>query len=220
MSNEETLQEEFASDEEKKSGGMTRRQLCMGVGGAAAVLALGGVRFLPSNAVVRPPGAQDEERLTSLCVRCQKCYEACPQHVIAPSHIENGIMQMRTPTMKFSDNWCDFCSEANGGSPLCAKTCPTGAISLQDDAKPETTIIGKAVINQDWCLAYRLTGCKFCYDACPYDALGLDDKGRPFVVADRCNGCGACESVCVSLQNGSISSGATARAIVIEPLVL
>ena len=34
----------------------------------------------------------------------------------------------------------------------------------------------------------------------------------------KCNGCGACESVCVSLQNGSISEGATARAIVVHPL--
>ena len=34
----------------------------------------------------------------------------------------------------------------------------------------------------------------------------------------NCNGCGACESVCVSLQNGSISAGATERAIVVRPL--
>ena len=34
----------------------------------------------------------------------------------------------------------------------------------------------------------------------------------------KCNGCGACESVCVSLQNGSISAGATERAIVVRPL--
>ena len=35
---------------------------------------------------------------------------------------------------------------------------------------------------------------------------------------EKCNGCGACESVCVSLQNGSISEGATSRAITIKPL--
>mgnify|MGYP000788137602 FL=1 len=35
---------------------------------------------------------------------------------------------------------------------------------------------------------------------------------------NKCNGCGACESVCVSLQNGSISAGATERAIVVRPL--
>ena len=34
----------------------------------------------------------------------------------------------------------------------------------------------------------------------------------------KCNGCGACESVCVSLQNGSISAGATERAIIVCPL--
>ena len=51
-----------------------------------------------------------------------------------------------------------------------------------------------------------------CYDACPYEAMELDENNRPVVIEDKCNGCGACESVCVSLQNGSISEGATARA--------
>ena len=46
----------------------------------------------------------------------------------------------------------------------------------------------------------------------------LDKDNRPIVLEDKCNGCGACESVCVSLQNGSISEGATARAIVVHPL--
>ena len=41
---------------------------------------------------------------------------------------------------------------------------------------------------------------------------------HPVVIADRCNGCGACESVCVSLKAGSIASGATERAIVIRSL--
>ena len=46
----------------------------------------------------------------------------------------------------------------------------------------------------------------------------LDKDNRPIVLEDKCNGCGACESVCVSLQNGSIAEGATARAIVVHPL--
>ena len=84
--------------------------------------------------------------------------------------------------------------------------------------KTYTFVIGKAVINTDWCLAYKLIGCRFCYDACPYEAMELDENNRPVVIEDKCNGCGACESVCVSLQNGSISEGATARAIVVHPL--
>ena len=48
--------------------------------------------------------------------------------------------------------------------------------------------------------------------------MKLDKDNRPIVLEDKCNGCGACESVCVSLQNGSIAEGATARAIVVHPL--
>ena len=41
--------------------------------------------------------------------------------------------------------------------------------------------------------------------------------GQPAVRDDACNGCGACESVCVSMQAAAITSGATHRAIVVEP---
>lgn len=203
-------------EREERSSGISRRDLCVGVGCAAAMLALGGVRYLPSTALVRPPGGQDESLLASACVRCQKCYEICPHHVIVPSRIEDGVMQMRTPTMDFSENWCDFCAEHNEGNPLCAKTCPTGALSLPAGSTAEKTIIGKAVIKKEWCLAYKLIGCKFCYDACPYGAMELDENGRPYVIEEKCNGCGACESACVSLSNGSISDGATSRAIIVK----
>ena len=125
---------------------------------------------------------------------------------------------MRTPTFDFSDSYCDWCTEENGGTPLCVSACPTRALELPAGATKENTIIGKAVINTDWCLAYKLIGCRFCYDACPYEAIKLDDENRPVVLDNKCNGCGACESVCVSLQNGSISEGATSRAITIKPL--
>ena len=216
---EKTGVEGEAGAEESRYAGMTRRELCGGVAAAAAVVALGGgLKVLPSTPVVRPPGGQDEGALVSKCIRCQKCYEACPHHVIVPSHLEDGLLQMRTPTVDFSSSWCDFCAESNDGRPLCVECCPTGALSLPETAEAETTIIGVAEITADWCLAYRLIGCKFCYDACPYEAIELDGEGRPSVIADRCNGCGACESVCVSLSSGSISAGATDRAIVIKPI--
>jgi ferredoxin-type protein NapG len=137
--------------------------------------------------------------------------------VIAPAHIEKGIVAMRTPTFDFSRNYCDWCQESNEGQPLCVSVCPTLALELLPEATPENTILGMAVLNKDWCLAYKLIGCRYCYDACPYEAMGLDDSGRPYVIEDKCNGCGACESVCVSLKNASIASGATERAIIIRP---
>ena len=61
----------------------------------------------------------------------------------------------------------------------------------------------------------------YCYDACPYEAIELTGEGanpHVSVLADKCNGCGACESVCVSLKAGSIVSGAQERAIVVKPI--
>ena len=128
---------------------------------------------------------------------------------------------MRTPTLDFGSGWCDFCAEGNGGVPLCVEVCPTEALALPEGATAEGTVLGLAVIDEQQCLAFRNTSCKFCYDACPYDAIELSTENKnpwPRVVEDRCNGCGACESVCVSLESGSIASGATERAIVVRPL--
>lgn len=198
--------------------GVDRRTLFAGIGCAAAMIGLGGLKYAGSTPVVRPPGGQDETRLLSACIRCEKCLEVCPHDIIRPSHIEDGILGIRTPTLDFSQGWCDWCVEPNGGAPLCEQACPTEALHLPAGSTAKDTLLGRARITEDWCLAYRLIGCKFCYDACPYEAMGLDDQGRPYVIEEKCNGCGACESVCVSLQNGSITTGATDRAIVVGPL--
>lgn len=217
MEEEKQTTETSEDDLRAKRPNISRRSMCLGIGGAAALVALGGLKYVGSTPVVRPPGGQDEDRLVSACVRCQKCYEACPRGVIAPVHVEDGILQTRTPKMYFDNGWCDFCADENGGVPLCVEVCPTRALELPAGATAQSTIIGKAAIDTDTCLAYRLTGCRFCYDACPYEAIELDEINRPVVIADKCNGCGACESVCVSLKEGSISSGATKRAIIVEP---
>lgn len=200
---------------ESESGGLTRRGFAFGAAGAAALLAAGSLKFVPEAPVVRPPGGQDEDAMLASCIRCEKCYEACPRHVVRLQHFEEGIAGVRMPVLDFQNDYCDFCADAATGYPLCVSACPTGALSLPERVVPEETILGKAQINRDWCLAYQLIGCRFCYDACPYEAIVLDGDNRPSVIADACNGCGACESACVSLKEGSISEHATSRAIIV-----
>ena len=198
--------------------GVSRRTLFIGAGSTAALLGLGALRYAGHTPLVRPPGGQDEAHLVSACIRCEKCYEACPRGVIVPAHIEDGLLGMRSPALNFDADFCDYCADENGGEPLCVKVCPTEALRLPTGATAENTLLGLAVIDEAQCLAFRDTGCRYCYDACPYEAMELDKDNRPIVLEDKCNGCGACESVCVSLQNGSIAEGATARAIVVHPL--
>lgn len=221
-----------ASKKEKKAAkkeatdpaSVTRRTLMIGVGGTVALLGLGALRYVGHNPIVRPPGGTDESHLVSACIRCEKCYEACPRKVIKPAKIEDGLLGMRSPTLNFETNYCDFCAEENNGTPLCVHSCPTQALWLPEGANAHNTVLGLAHIDQHTCLAYRDTGCHFCYDACAeagYDAIELSGDGysaKPVVVADKCVGCGACESVCVSLQNGSIVEGATERAIKVRVL--
>lgn len=206
------------NNEKKKTyAGMTRRTLCLGIGGAAVSLGLGALKPLTAEALVRPPGGQDEDQLLGACIRCEKCVEACPRGVVSLAHIEDGLINMRTPVMNCKDDYCNWCVDENNGKPLCEKTCPTGALRLVSGAERESTILGIAEINHDWCLAWRLKGCRFCVDNCPYEAMYLDENMIPHVIEEKCNGCGRCYTVCVSMQDASAVAGMTDRAIVVKP---
>lgn len=212
-------QTEGESEKKAKAPAFSRRDVICTAAGTAALLAVGAVKFAPSQALVRPPGAQDEVQLISACTRCQKCLEACPKGVISISHVEDGLLSARTPKLSFKSNWCNFCEDVDGG-PRCEAVCPTGAIAKISSKQVN---IGMAKLTKDWCLAYRGEGCRSCVDACPYNALELDSSNTPHVIENKCNGCGACESACISLTAGSLSgtwnsSSPTERAITVKPL--
>ena len=242
---EETLAPQGAgvdSPKAKEGVNVSRRGVCIGVGGIAALGVLGGLRYVGHNALVHPPGGQDEAHLVDACIRCEKCYEACPRKVIMPAHIEDGLLGMRAPKLNFDSNYCDFCAEEYGGVPHCVAVCPTHALKLDDsiidnnvlsseDCDPayDGTVrkkvkisLGKASIDTNTCMAYRQTGCRKCYDNCPYGAISLSTDSTtnpiPVVDQDKCNGCGACQAVCISLTAGSVVEGATERAIVVRPV--
>ena len=215
-----------AEPSKKQPMSISRRSLVIGVGSTVALLGMASLRYVGHTPIKRPPGGQNESHLVSACIRCEKCYEACPRGIIKPAHIEDGLLGMRSPELNFNDNYCDFCVSENGGKPLCVTCCPTNALSLDGiEGLAENSVrIGYAVIDEHQCLAYRDAGCHYCADACPYQAISYLDNAakekalRPVVNTDLCNGCGACESVCVSLKTGSIVEGATERAITVKPL--
>ena len=212
------MNEEKESSSKKASAGISRRNFAIGAIGSIAALGLGGFTFAESKPVLRPPGGQSEVAFRGTCIHCEKCREICPQTAIKPAMLETGITSFRTPQMDYRSGWCNFCADTPGGYPLCSKVCPVNAFKIPEGINPDRVVIGKAQINPNWCLAYTATGCHTCVDACPYGAMGITEDGIPYVIEDKCNGCGACEHACISLSAGSIASGATDRAITVHPV--
>lgn len=178
-------------DENTENGRpVTRRTFALGAAGFAGLFAIGGIAvgLDGETPVLRPPGGQDEDAFLAGCLKCDKCRSICPQDCISTGVMEDGVLNYRAPKLDFHRGWCTFCD-------LCIQACPTKVLSPFDEAYDR---IGVAVIDTDECIAYRKGGCQKCVEACEYDALHLDDAGRPVVKADACNGCGLCEYVCPS----------------------
>lgn len=192
--------------DEKTARLLTRRQAIEGCVAAGVLVATGfSVRaFALPGEQLRPPGAQDEARLWSRCIRCDRCRAACPTGAIGVGQVRDGAMNARLPQMDFRSGWCDMC----GGDYRCAAACPTGAIGGFDAARDK---IGVAVVDPQVCQLYGASAhCSTpCVDACAYEAIGIDSYGRLEVDESRCNGCGACEAVCPSNSYGSYRATGT-----------
>lgn len=184
---------------------LTRRSLVLGGVGVASMLAVGGaaVFLIGDRPLLRPPGGQDEDRLWGACIKCDRCRSACPTNVVDVAHLEEGLVNARTPKMGFRKGYCDFCKDREAFR--CVDSCPTGALALGFD--PYQDKIGMAYVDTDECLLYRSGSHRCprpCVDACEFDALIYDAAtNRLTVVEEKCNGCGACEYVCISSSYGS-----------------
>lgn len=186
---------------------VSRRGLFAGAGCVAVMVALGGAgrAFAGDGELVRLPGAQDERRFLATCLKCDKCRSVCPRDCVSLATLEEGVLGARTPKFDFSRGYCDFCNR-------CIEVCPTGALLPFD---PEQEKLGIAVIDEDECIAWKQGGCVKCEEACPYEAIALNEHGRPVVDENRCNGCGACEFACPSATFMSYS-GSRRRGINVE----
>ncbi len=187
---------------------ISRRNFLQGLCGAGMLVAIGAWADESDShaAFIRPPGGQDISQLQALCLKCNKCVEACPTKAIEVAHLESGFLEARMPIMNFHLGFCTFCGD-------CIKACPSGALTSTDLKK---THIGVAHVIEKNCVAWDWGGCTVCKTACKYDAITIDKNQRPIVNASKCNGCGKCEYMCPAAKVRSFKVG-HGKGIVIIP---
>jgi len=109
------------------------------------------------------------------CIDCKACMVSCSvENNVPVGHHRNWVKQIGPKGvfpilgMHFEPGNCMHCS-----NPPCERVCPTGATYRRDD--------GIVLINQDICI-----GCKYCIEACPYDARYFNEESG---TTDKCTAC-------------------------------
>lgn len=176
--------------------------LCTG-GGFLAALAL----QARDKYYLRPPGAENEERFLSLCIRCGLCVDACPYDTLKLATLKDAPQQ-GTPFFEARKTPCYLCDDIP-----CISKCPTNALDKSYLKKEKGVLevkMGTAIVDTANCIAYWGIRCEACYRACPLidKALKIEMKHNertekhafflPVVDNEFCVGCGKCEQACVT----------------------
>ncbi len=161
-----------------ESVNVTRRVALKASAAGACAIALGGGMVLAREADAREPmPASDSTKsqygfLTALsrCSGCGRCVEACREGNALPDDVPDrrkvSSFQRDRGRTFFISTSCMHCAE-----PSCMSVCPAGAIYKDEN--------GLVRVNDDRCI-----GCKYCYQACPYEVPHYSS-----VAMDKCDAC-------------------------------
>ncbi len=115
-----------------------------------------------------------------LCVGCKACEIACSlehHNVFNPKRA--NIRVEFTHPLPSAPKYCRQCKK-----PLCVESCPTGALS-RDEEKD------MVVYDKEKCIH-----CLNCIEACPFDSIFYNDTTEEILKCDLCGGDPVCVKFC------------------------
>ncbi len=116
-----------------------------------------------------------------LCHGCQACMVACS--LVHEGRVIPSLARIQIVLDPFEGKhrilYCRQCRRAP-----CARACPQEAIYWVEEG-------GYWVVDEDLC-----TGCGLCVDACPFDAMRLNEEKGPAYKCDTCGGDPVCVQRC------------------------
>jgi len=124
---------------------------------AVGLLVLHPVAFLPVvrkwRSRLRPPGALDEPKFLSACIKCGQCVQVCPVQAIELADLDEGF-GLGVPFIDARKQACDFSCDALS----CILACPTGALDHGLNVKEEVQMGLARLARPDACLARKGQG--------------------------------------------------------------
>jgi ferredoxin len=168
--------------------------------------------------LITPPGSQGLERFRSKCTACHLCVSSCPDRILTPSFLENGLSSLMQPRMDYHAGFCSY------DCVKCGHVCPTGAILPQTVEKKRRIQLGVASFSLPKCVVkLKGTHCGACSEVCPTKACTMipweNGLEIPFVRESICIGCGACQHACPAGPKAILVQGYAVHRTALDPTI-
>jgi len=133
---------------------------------------------------IRLPWVINEQVFIDNCTQCGDCATTCEENIIVKG--SGGF-----PEIDFSKGECSFCQK-------CIDVCEQPLFVNNRDTSKSAWQLNIQIKNN--CLAVNQVVCQSCQDSCETEAISFKYQQstipQPQIELDKCNGCGACVSIC------------------------